>query len=370
MKSGCFKIFVGIIFVISAIVGGLYFIALRAGPEPGIDALLKTLPAGELAALEAVCNAGGIERKQLRPLGVTNDALLRDERNARSIVIRDGHVRVLCLRDFKAATLPDINALTELEALWLERGQLASWPALASLTKLTDLQLNDQPLDAPASNHLPLSLKRLGLAGTKVTGIDTLTNLALDEVNLACTPIQALPPTVPTAGRWSLNLDDTAVTHPPGYQTQLPAGTTVSGPTLPGGKIAGMAGHKRVDVTITGGEIKGRATLALPTNTTLYHTSGPVEVECRVASGTLRVWLQEPEGLFDGPWFIAGKIAGFGLAHVNGYLATDFAASGSTKARGTLIVQGTPPHFSFVIVVEPVGDAPVTGIDLQIRTAP
>lgn len=370
MKRGCFKFFIGTLCVISVSLAGLYIIARLAGPEESIDSLLKKLPEPELAALQAVCAEEGIDPKQLRPLGIANDSLLRDDRNARSIVIRDGHVRVLCLRNLKTNELHDVSSLTELEVLWLEHGKLTTWPELASLTKLTDLQLNGQPLDSPGSNYLPVSLKRLGLAGTKVTSIEWLKELPLDEMNLAYTPITSLPADIPAKGSWVLNLDDTVITRPPGYHTQLPAGTNASGPTLPGGKIEGMAGHKTVDVHVTGTELKGRTTLTLPTNTTLYHTSGPVEVTGSVASGTVRVWLQEPEGLFDGPWFKAGKVVGFGMARANGFVATEITVGGNAKARGSLIVQGAAPRFAFVIQLEPVGNAPVTGIDLLIRTAP
>lgn len=368
--KGCFKIVVIVVSIISAVLTGLVFIGMLMEPEADIGTLLKKLPERERATLEALCADEGIKPADLRPLGISNDSLLRDERNARSVIIRDGHVRVLCLRGCKVKELHDLSSLTELEALWADNGALTTWPELASLKELTDVQLNGQPLGSPASNYLPTTLKRLGLARTKVSSIDTLMDFAIDEVDLSSTPIAKLPDRVPAKGQWQLKLDDTAILKPAGYQTQLPARTIVSGPTLPGGKIEGMAGHKTVNVRITGSELKGPARLTLPTNTTLYHTSGPIEVTGTVASGALRVWLQEPDGFFDGPWFKAGKIQGFGLAHRAGYTTTEIKSGTPGAARGTLFVDGTPPHFSFAVLLEPVGEAPVTGIDLQLRTTP
>ncbi|MBL8300653.1 MAG: hypothetical protein JNN30_20125 [Rhodanobacteraceae bacterium] len=364
------KFCIGIVGTFSVLLIGFVFLALLSGKRDEIEDLLKTLPERELATLEAICKAEGMEAKQLRPLGITTDALLRDSRNARVVVIRDGHVRSLSLRGTKTPELHDLSALTELETLWLEKGRLTTWPKLDKLTKLRDVQLNDQPLDSPAPNYLPTSLGRLGLAGTKVTSIDALTGFAFDEVDLSRTPIAKLPDHVPVKGAWRLTLDDTLITKPVGYELALPPGVTVSGPTLTDGKIEGMASHKRVDVTITGSALRTRATIALPTNSSAHPTSGPVEIECSVASGAMRVWLQEPEGMFQGEWFTRGRIKGFGFARATGYFSTEISADRPGKALGTLIVQGAPPRFSFAVVVEPIGDAPVTGIQMHVRTAP
>lgn len=369
MKS-CLKIVIAAVSVISSILTVLVFLGLVFSRDENIDTLLKSLPETERAALDAVCREAGIAPGQLRPLGITTDDLLRDARNARSLVIRDGHVRVLCLRDTSITRLPDIRAFTELESLWLETGRLNAWPELASLHKLTEIQLNGQPLGPPPSRCLPPQLKKLGLSGTKVGCIDTLTAFPLDEVDLSRTPIDRLPVAVPEAGQWRLNLDETPITRPPGYRTDFPSGTIVSGPALAGGKIDGMAGHRNVEVRITGSELKAVTTLVLPTNTTLYHSSGPVEVECRVARGRMRVWLQEPEDLFDGPWFKAGKIEGHRFAHRNGWLTTEVRSGTPATARGTLGVQGTPPGFSFFLTLEPIGEVPVGGIELLVRSVP
>lgn len=369
MKS-CLKIIIIFVCAIGVTLAALVVLGLFSGGNEDIDTLLKSLPDSERAALDAVCREAGIEAKQLRPLGVTTNEILRDDRNARSLVIRDGHILVLCLRDTSFTKLPDLGALTALEALWLENGNLSEWPDLTSLANLEEVQFDDQPLGSPPTNCLPRQLKKLGLAGTMIIDIGPLTSLALDEVNLSRTPIGKLPDLVPETGRWLLNLDDTAITRPPGYRAAFPTGMIQSGPALTGGVITGMATHRNVDVRITGAELKSVTTLVLPTNTQLYHSSGPVEIECRIAEGAMRVWLQEPEDLFDGPWFTAGKVKGRGIAHRMGWLTTEVSAGTATTARGALGVQGAPPRFSFCLTLEPIGDTPVSGIELRIRSVP
>ncbi|MBX7209462.1 MAG: hypothetical protein K1X78_14190 [Verrucomicrobiaceae bacterium] len=350
-------------------IGILVFLAWRAGPEKSIQEWLATLPAAERAALDAVCTAAGVEAAQLRPLGMLTDGLMRDARNAKSVVIRDGHVRALCLANSAFASAPDLSRLTEIELLWLENGNLTEWPVVSSLTRLRELQLGGQKLGTPTANTLPASLKKLGLARSNVSSIDPLISLALDEVDLSHTPVAVLPAAVPEKGGWQMDLDDTAITNPPGYRRQAPQQASLSGPTLPGGRIEGMASNGAVDVKVTGASLEKLMTVVLPTNTTTYHSSGPVEVECRIGSGRMRVWLWEPDGLFKGPWFERGKIRGFGPTHVNGFMTADVAAGQPAAARGVLIVQGTPPHHSFCLMLEPLEGGKVTDVTLRIGSA-
>jgi Leucine Rich repeats (2 copies) len=177
--------------IVTGILGSMIIhMALQSRPVLATHELIDTLPQSERLALATVCAAAEIDPASLRSLPVVLPNLFRAHSNARSIVIRDGHVRALCLANSRFMTAPDFSAFTEIESLWLESCGLTEWPALANLTCLIHLEVNDQPLPSIPQNVLPPNLQVLGLSRTKVSDISWLAHLsALRELDLTYSPI-------------------------------------------------------------------------------------------------------------------------------------------------------------------------------------
>ncbi len=378
---------------IVTLLGGLFVLALRNDPVPGADALLPTLVPQERAALDALCRQAGIDPQQLHMIGGWYAGIFDHAANRRAAWIDQGRVRALRISGWPLAEPPDLRAFGALERLWLDAGRLERWPDLTAQAALVEIQLRDQPALAAIPAALPPRLEILGLAGTRtadlgplaqatalrqldlartqVADFSPLVDLGLDRVDLSGSQVAAMPQRLPSQGAWSVNLDDTPVLNPAGFDWKGPGGYSFVGVAMGEETRQGSIGSGRVDVRGTGARIDKVVPVSLPT---VNDQGGvyDVTIEGRIQRGRLRIWLQRPLGFFTArsPWFGEVDIDGFGFAPRMGYVHVDLEPGRSAQLTGQLWLPGPVEHHDLQFIVQPLGSAPAEGFEFHVRKAP
>jgi hypothetical protein len=401
--TGCLVVVVLAVFLVI----GLIFLALRSSPAPTTAEALASLPEKEFAALTALCKAAGLEATSLRNIWTYESDLFDHPDNTRSMVVRDNHVKALCLRGVTFTTHPQFDGFPELKALDLSGSSLHQWPDLSSLSTLAHLTLTGVPLPEADANLLPrnlqvleaektnitsvapfanlLELKTINLAGTRVQSFDSLMGLKLDTLNLSNTRITNLPPEVPKEGGWEVNLDGTPVRNPPGYSIKWPLDSWVKNQSAKDDVVQGIIAKSQVEVRGSVEKIEETRGIRLVQGTDPNAPIIILEATCR--SGRARIWLVEPTDFFPSPWMIQRKVVGFGTLRRPGYVSCELSPESPARLRGNLSLTtesriydmpagqrsealAPPPwcHYSFYI--EPLGGAAVTGLQFTILSTP
>lgn len=373
----------------------LVLLALNADPVAPYAEQFKTLPKSEQIALQQLASDLDMAPDSYRPLGGYYQGLLSEPVNKRAIWIDQGHVRALRLAKWPRPAPPDLSALTELQVLWLDQGQLTTLPDLSRLSKLVELELRQQPLTALTSDRLPPALTRIGLSQTALTDLSPLSTikslktidasrtsvtdfsalvpLALDRLDLHDTLIARMPDALPAKrqGDWSVNLDNTPVLNPPGHQWTAPGGYSYSGVALGAETKQGMIGSGEVDVVGTGAEITAMRPVILPTSNDQGGVYD-VQIEASIETGRARIWLDRPLGFFSAisPWFSEVDIDGFGFPPNPGYVYADLEPGQTTTLIGQLRLPGPVEHYDLEFKVEPLGGEKATGFRYKVTKAP
>jgi len=346
----------GLLALGAMIVAGLLFLAWRATPLPTTAEALATLPDYERVALKKVCSLAGIEDEALRNIGTFEGDIFSRDVNRHSVVIHEGHVIGLCLRNVDFNETPDCSALTRLEVLNLSSNRLTRWPHLETLSVLKRLDLSHQPLANPSADALPPNLTALKLANTRITDTEPLASLrrleeldlsgtpvtdftpllgqGLDSLNLANTKIAELPEAVPAKGKWKLNLDGTPLLNPPGYAATWPFDGLIVSTTTHQDSTQGVISKEKVDVVGTADPSNKTRMIYMPRCVDPEVPIVQIEVTC--SGGRARVWLEEPEHYFASRWIEQGKVEGFGMFRGRGYVSEELSPPHPVKLRGRL----------------------------------
>jgi hypothetical protein len=392
MKKGCLLALASMVALSVFVALGLLFLASRSQPLPGIAETLASLPEAERAALRAACGLAGIDPHALRVIGGGSEYLFTDERNRASLYVREGRVRALCLRGARFSAVPDFKALSALEALWLQDGELPGWPDLGSLSALAELRLDGQPLGDPVSG-LPAGLEVLGLSRTRVTALAPLAALSklrsldladtavtdfspllplqLETLDVARTKVAAVPAQVPRSGAWQVDLTGAPVLSPPGFSWEGPGGWSFTGTAL--GRETRSGGPVRAsgfEINGTGSEVPALRPVALPTDHRGSRSVGPVVVEASIETGRARIWMDEPPGLFASAWFTQGHVKGFGFVRRSGHVFADLDPGQTVKLRGSLMLTGPIEHDDFHFLVQPLDGTRPTGLRYRVTPGP
>lgn len=380
LKAGCLAL-VGLALLIAAALG---LILLFQNPPVPFAERLAALPAAERALLEEVARAAGMKVEDLRDVGVGADC--RDERNHKAVAVDQGHVRLLSLQGVKLATLPAFSAWTGLEKLSLRGCALTTTPDLSGCTALQEVNLSQNQIASLTAATLPPAVKKLDLSENplsdlaplsglkqvqeiavrkaKVAEFTALLDLELPLLDLRDNPVTQLPERFPRWPHFRVDLEGCPVFTPPGYLRKWSFKIKQSG--VPGGVVTrqGILQLGAVDLSGTWKVVPALASVELPATKQASDSHvGAVDVEVKVATGKLRVYLNQDRET-RGPWFQKGFVKG-----TDGFFQNVAKLYADAEPGKPARLHGQLEHFNggnFYFYVEPLPGEPVTEMSYRV----
>ena len=274
---------------------------------PSLEDALKSLPAEEGAALDAIAAEGGFSKTDFKSVGI---GLLAN--CPRAVAIEGGHVVELRVADAPIKSFAPFAKFKGLKALWLDGTTLESLDGVTQLSTLFVLNVSRTKVGSfaglaghPALGLLTIEhcglesveelrdlpqLRELSLKGNPVRDLAALTKLpSLRDLDLTGTEVSALPEPKPET--WQIRKD-----APPPAPAKPPENWLDDEPK-PDGEIKGLA-HKGVlqdgDSWLVEGSVEslrgaGRV-FGIPT--TGFFRGSNVELELETDKGKVRGYLK------------------------------------------------------------------------------
>ncbi len=383
--------------------------ALRSKPLPTIAQVLRELPPAERQTVEALSQAANIAPDSLRPIYGWDDRTMTHPLNHLNIGLRNGHIAGLRIAAKNLRRLPDLSALPELEALWLDGNQLEA-ANLQSLSKLQTINLSANRITSLQAWRFPSSLRRLLLsenqiadlaplsglsalfelnvannkivdlsplstlrslkqldaANNQILAFDALVPLALEKLNLRQNRIMAFPQQLPSPPTWSVNLDGNPVLNRPGYLRdrtyKFAYAGTGGGNLTQKGSVRGGA----FELEGTWQHLPALRNVSLNAPHDMTRSMGPVTLEASVKKGRVRFYLHAPANVWNTPWIDKGIIEGYGgFVHTVDWVYADADEEHPARLFGHLLDGGSYDQAQFEFHMEPL-DGPAEEISYRI----